>query len=132
VSKLDELAADVRSAEGETRLVTGLELREAAGESRLKERARERVEERLRGVGLSVWPEVPDRQRHEVYVTRMGSAVDRLHQAILNPSDDNLKQLLAAAGSGSVVVEQRDALGELRDVLKEAQGLAAKAAGEGD
>jgi hypothetical protein len=129
VPTLDELADEVRSAKGETRLASGLELREAAGESRLKEKARERVEERLRGVGLSVIPEVPDRQRDEVYVTRIGSAVDRLDQAMRDPSDDNLKQLLAAAGSGNVVVEQRESLAELEVVLAEAQELAKRAAG---
>lgn len=130
-SGMDSLRKGVGDAEGETVLALGWELRLAGGESRLKEKARQRVEDALRSAGLVAIPEVPEDQRQRVVVTRAGSAVERLWLAFHRAEPDSLALLLRAGGEAGTTEAERDALDELREVLTEAQELTAKAAGEG-
>jgi hypothetical protein len=126
---LDEMDAAVRKAEGETLLCIGWDLRHVADESRLKDKARDRIKDKLRGAGLVVIPEVPDDQKHECYVTRAGSDVERVFNAYVRPEERNLSQVLASAGEGGIAAEQIEAVGELRTVLEEAGELLLKVEG---
>jgi hypothetical protein len=127
---LDALRKGVEAADGETINALGWELRLAGGESRLKEKARGRVEEALRSAGLVAIPGVPENQKVEVLVTRAGSAVERLWLAFQRGDSKALRLVLKASGESGATEAERDALAELRDVLDEAQDLAAKAAGQ--
>lgn len=127
---LDALRKGVEAAEGETINALGWELRLAGGESRLKEKARLRVEEALRSAGLVAIPEVPENQKVEVLVTRAGSAVERLWLAFQRGDSKALRLVLRASGESGAAEGERDALAELKDVLTEAQELADRASGE--
>jgi hypothetical protein len=126
---LAELKAEVEASPQGVVLTTGERLRIAAGESRLKEKARERIAEKLRGAGLIAIPEVPQFQHEEVYVAQAGSPAELLFAALTHPSGDSLtRHVLPAVGieAGHVVktvalAEASDLLDELRARLEEAE-----------
>lgn len=130
-TNLDKLWKDVQSASGGVLLSSGLEIRAAAGETRLKEKARARVAEALRSIGLVAIPEVPEDQEDAVYVVRAGSDVELLFNALTHPGDRGLPLVLQATGGAKSAVNQLTALAQLRDALEEAQEHMAKIEDEG-
>jgi hypothetical protein len=111
-------------------LTTGEDLRIIAGESRLKEKARERVALALQYEGLLAIPEVPSFQDHEVYVTSLNSDLSLLFLALLNPSDDNLeRRVLPAVGPAAEEAGRWDGVEELGELLDEARRLVTKIEG---
>lgn len=127
---IETLKNEVEGAPGEMALVTGLALREAANESRLKANARQRVEDRLAENGLVALPEVPWDQNEEVYLTKVGSPAALLHRAFSAPSQLNLGRVVGSLGSTSEVVNRQDSITEARDLLQEVVGLLGQAVGE--
>jgi hypothetical protein len=127
---MDKLRQEVQDAEGGVLLATGERLREAAGESRLKEKARERVATRLQAVGLCAIPQVPNYQEHEVYVTSLTSKLSLMFTALHYPTQDNLtRHVLPAAGRVAVAGEKWDAVDELGELLDDAKELVEKIEG---
>jgi hypothetical protein len=125
-SPLEELRREVNEAEGGVVLTTGERLRIAAGESRLKERARERVALSLQTEGLLAIPEVPDWQGHEVFVTSQTSDLGLMFLALQNPSEDNLRRhILPGAGQAKLAGERWRAVDELGELLDDARKLVA-------
>jgi hypothetical protein len=126
---MDGLRKGIEQADGQTVIALAWELRLAAGESRLNERARIRVEDVLRGAGLVAIPSVPENQKVEVLVTRAGSAVEKLWQAFHGASPQNLGLILRSADVAEDAVAEREALADLRELLGEAQELADRVGG---
>ena len=120
---LDDLVASVDAAPQHTVIQPAHSLRDMCGESRLKALARGRVQERLQQRGLIALPEVPGDQWEEVYVTRIGSDVEKLWRAIQAPSAAGLKVLLGATSKATPVVEEQDKLVEVGALLDDAQEL---------
>lgn len=130
MTTIDDLKAAVESGDKEMALVTGLELREAAGESRLKANARDRVADRLAQHGLIALPEVPWDQNQEVYLVRVGSPADLLHRAFEAPSKLNMGRVAGSLEKTSEVVGHQDAIDEALDLLEEVQDLLGKVVGD--
>jgi len=84
------------------------ELRRAYGKERLGRVIRQQIADKLRGMGLRTLPaEIPDRQWATVRIFKMGTPVEGLIDAVLNPSeqgDDRLRS--AASGSPAEQLEQ--------------------------
>jgi mannitol/fructose-specific phosphotransferase system IIA component len=129
---MDALRKEVKDAGGEVLICTGERLRKAAGESRLKEKARDRVAEAMQGSGLIAIPSVPEDQSREVYVTSLTSDLALLFLALHNASEDNLaNRVLPAVGLAGSAYEKADALDELAETLDDARELAKKITGTG-
>jgi hypothetical protein len=127
MSGLDELMRDVKEAEGGVLITNGERLREAVGITRLKEKARLRVQETLGSVGLRALPEVPRYQHEEVYVVQTSTAPEFLFAALHNPSKQALRKhvLPAVRGSRRSVVSGV-AVSDLGELLDEAKELIAE------
>jgi hypothetical protein len=123
-SPLEQLRREVDEADGGVILTTGERLRIAAGESRLKEKARDRVALSLQTEGLLAIPEVPDSQHMEVFLTSQTSDLGLMFLALLNPSEDNLRRhALPAAGRVGLVGGKWKALDQLGELLDDARQL---------
>jgi hypothetical protein len=130
---MEELRKKVQEVEKEVLLTTGEELRLAAGESRLKEKARERVASALESEGLLAVPDVPGSQGDEVYLTSLTSELGLLFGALNNPGEDNLiRRVLPAVGSDGGVAEHMEAVEELGELLDDAQELVTRMGAGGD
>ena len=129
---MKELIEAVNAAEEDTILCHGWDLRAVGGESRLKELARERIQEKLAREGLIAIPDVPQDQHDPVYVTRLGSDVDKLSRALNEPTEGGLQILRGAAGGSQPVVNQQEAVREAMSAIEEAgQALASVVNGDG-
>lgn len=120
---LDELEVDVDARAERTIVIEAWEVRDACKESRLKELARERIQERLQQRGLVALPEVPGNQYEELYVTRIGSDVHKLWNSFESPSLAGLKVLAGATGKAKPVVGEQAKLEELEELLGDARDL---------
>jgi hypothetical protein len=120
---LEDLEADVDATPQRTLLVEAWELRDMCEESRLKELARERIQERLQQSGLVALPAVPGDQGEELYVTRIGSDVHKLWHAFSRPSATGLRVLAGATGKAKPVVGEQAKLKEIEELLGDAHDL---------
>jgi hypothetical protein len=132
LADMSDFRRAVEEAPGGVVTALGWEVRLASGESRLKDVARSRAAEAFDEEGMVVIPEVPGDQKATVFVARKSSPVGRLWALLSKPSEKALEPLLRAAGEAGEATAERQALTELREVLAEAQALAARAAGDGD
>jgi hypothetical protein len=118
---IDALRSAVEAQEGEVLLCRGIDLRQIAGVTRLKSRAREQVGKVLTRAGLVALPEVPEDQRSAVYVARVESEAEKLYGALNDPSEWGLKLLQGATVGSGALAMQADRLGDARALLAEAQ-----------
>jgi len=100
-------------------LLQGVTLRGISNETRLKNQARVRIEEGLKKLGLIALPEVPDWQEDYVYITRFGSDVHKLYNAVNEPSEANLDRIHGAVSGSSVVVQEQNKLKEVLELVNE-------------
>src|SRR5438045_939976 len=120
---LDDLEADVDAHAEGTVVIAAWEVRDMCHESRLKELARERIQERLQQRGLIALPEVPGNQGDELYVTRIGSGVHKLWNSFESPSPAGLTVLAGATGKAKPVVGEQAKLEELEELLGDARDV---------
>jgi hypothetical protein len=120
---LDELEAEIDAVPQQTVLVVAWEVRDMCDESRLKELARARIQERLQQCGLVALPEVPGDQGEELYVTRIGSDVHKLWNSFASPSPAGLRVLAGATGKAKPVVGEQAQLKEIEELLGDAHDL---------
>ena len=122
LTALEQLRKDVRDANGGVLLTNGQRLREAAGITRLKEKARQRVQDALGGAGLRALPKVPQYQHEEVYVVQNSTTLELLFAALHHPNKDALKHhVLPAIEGPKAALVSRVAIAELSDLLEEAK-----------
>jgi hypothetical protein len=122
LTDLEQLRKDVHDADGGVLLTNGQRLREVAGITRLKEKARQRVQEALGGAGLRALPGVPQYQHEEVYIVQTSTTPELLFAALHHPNKDALKRhVLPAIKGPKAALVSRVAVSELSDLLDEAK-----------
>ncbi len=100
----EELDLEVRSAENQMLLVAGGDLSGIIG-MKWTEKQQAICEERLHGMGLLAIPRVPDHVKKLCYLTRAGSAVERLSNAIDHPEESNVPVVRKAATAIDIEAE---------------------------
>ncbi|HEY4778667.1 MAG TPA: hypothetical protein VIH47_03635 [Solirubrobacterales bacterium] len=131
-NNVDEIGGAVDDAPDGVVLCEAIDLRDAAGESRLKALARVRVGEALASRGLVALPEVPENQEQPVYVTRQSSEADLLFKAFTRPGQEALQVVRGAIGGTGEVANQQDAVKQVAELLGEASAELEKMLGKSE
>ena len=129
-NNVDEIGNAVDAAPDGVILCEAIDLRDAAGESRLKALARVRVSEALASRGLVALPEVPENQEQPVYVARLSSEADLLFKAFTRPGQEALQVVRGAIGGTSEVTNKQDAAKQVAELLGEASAELEKMLGK--